>query len=126
MVLDTPERSPNYASRARGCNTAISADYNFCIGSQPRQQPQHGRFRHRNAACGRPEISACQMQEYRAAAACDARRAVVIDLDDKIIEVVVAPEAVAVLGPIQPDGLVVMAACGVFTPGVVSCNRANR
>lgn len=66
------------------------------------------------------------MQEYRAAAACDARRAVVIDLDDKIIEVVVAAEAVAALGPIQPNGLVVMAAGGVFTPGVFSCNRANR
>ena len=63
--------------------------------SQPRQQPQHRRLRHRHAAGGRPEILARQMQEYRAAAAGDARRGVVIDLDDEIIEVVVAPEPVA-------------------------------
>ena len=45
------------------------------------------------------------MQEYRAAAACDARRAVVIDLDDKIIEVVVTPQPVAADGLVQPDRL---------------------
>jgi hypothetical protein len=66
------------------------------------------------------------MQEYCAAAACDARRAVVVDLDDEIIEMVVAPETVTALGPNQPNRLVVMAACRVLTPGFLSRNRANR
>ena len=87
-----------------------SSDDNPGVRPEPPQQPQHRRFRHRYAAGGRPEILARQMQEYRAAAAPDTRRAVVIDLDDEIIEMVVAPEPVAAAAAIQPDRLVVVAA----------------
>src|ERR1700733_841992 len=66
------------------------------------------------------------MQEYRAAAAGDARRAVVIDFDNEIIEGVVAPESVAAATGIQPDRLVVMATQRVFTPGVFRQDGANR
>src|SRR5258706_10228033 len=65
------------------------------------------------------------MQEYRAAAAGDARRTVVIDLDNKIIEVIVALEPIAAAIAIQPHGLVVMAAPGGFAPGVFGSDSAN-
>src|SRR5258707_1158389 len=58
------------------------------------------------------------MQEHRAAAALDAGRAVVVDLDNEIVEVVVAPQPVAAAIAVQPHRSVVMSACGVFTPGV--------
>src|SRR6202021_325179 len=72
------------------------------------------------------EIPARQMQEYRAAPAGDARRAVVIDLDNEIIEMVVAPEPIAALLAIQPHRLVVMPARRVFTPGILGPDSANR
>lgn len=66
------------------------------------------------------------MQEYRAAAADDARRGVVIDLDDEIVEVVVALEPVAAVIAIQPYRPVVTAAMGVLAPAVLWLDGANR
>src|SRR3979409_2194297 len=66
------------------------------------------------------------MKEDRAAAAGNARAAVVIDLDNEIIEMVVAPEPVAAACPIPPHRPVVVPACGVFAPGVFRPNGANR
>src|SRR5260370_36933516 len=66
------------------------------------------------------------MQEYRAAAPGDARRAVMIDLDDKIVEMIVALEPVSALAAISPHRLIVMAALRIFTPGVVGPDGANR
>jgi len=66
------------------------------------------------------------VQEYRAATPGDARRAVVIDLDDKIVEMIVAPEPVAALAAIPPHRLIVVAALRIFTPGVVGPDGANR
>src|SRR4030081_1333487 len=66
------------------------------------------------------------MQKYRAAAAGNARRTVVIDLDNKIIEVIVALEPIAAAIAIQPHWLVVMAAPWVFAPGVFGSDSANR
>ena len=66
------------------------------------------------------------MQKYRAATAGDARRAVVIDLDDEIVEVVVALEPVTAVIPIPPHRLIVMAALRIFAPGVFGPNGANR
>src|SRR3982074_3276505 len=65
------------------------------------------------------------MQEYRAAATGDARRTVVIDLDNKIIEGIVALEPIAPPIASQPHRLVVMAAPGVFAPGVFGSDSAN-
>ena len=65
------------------------------------------------------------MQEYRAAAAGNARRGVVIDLDDEIVEMVVAPEPIATVIAIQPYRPVVMAAVGVLAPGVLRPDGAN-
>src|SRR6266481_6396756 len=66
------------------------------------------------------------MQKYRAATAGDAWRAVVIDLDDKIVEMIVAPEPVAALIVIPPHRLIVMAALRIFAPGVFGPDGANR
>src|SRR5258708_24837840 len=57
------------------------------------------------------------MQEYRAAAAGDARGSVVIDLDDEIVEVVVAPEPVAAAIAVEPNRLIIMAVARIFPPG---------
>ena len=66
------------------------------------------------------------MQEYCTAAADDAGGAVVVDLDNKIIKVVVAPEPVAGVIAVPPYWPVVMATCGVFTPGIIRPDGANR
>src|SRR5258708_13901052 len=66
------------------------------------------------------------MQEYRAAAAGDARGSVVIDLDDEIVEVVVAPEPVAAAIAVEPNRLIIMAVPRVFPPGVLRPEVPNR
>src|ERR1700722_5405874 len=66
------------------------------------------------------------MQEHRAATVRDAGRAIVVDLDDKIIEVILTREPIAVLLPIQPQWLVVMAARGVFAPRVFGPDGTRR
>jgi hypothetical protein len=66
------------------------------------------------------------MQKYRAATASDARRAVVIDLDNEIVEAVVAREPIAAAISVEPHRLVVMAAPGIFAPGVLPADGANR
>src|SRR5712664_2361437 len=111
MVFDIPE--------------CCSSDHDSGLGTQPRQQPQHGRLRHRHASCGRPEILARQMQEYRAAATGDAWGAVVIDLDNEIIEVVVARESIGAATGLEPYRLVVMAALRIFAPDVRGPNSAD-
>ena len=49
-----------------------------------------------------------------------------IDLDDKIVEMIVAPEPVAALAAIPPHRPIVVAALRIFAPGVVGPDRANR
>ena len=49
-----------------------------------------------------------------------------IDLDDKIIEVIVALEPVAALAAIPPHRPIVVAALRIFAPGVVGLDGANR
>jgi len=66
------------------------------------------------------------MQEYRAAAAGNARRGVVIDLDDEIVEMIVALEPVAAAIAVEPHGLIVVPALRVFAPGVFRPDGANR
>ena len=66
------------------------------------------------------------MQEYRAATAGDTRRAVVIDLDDEIVEMIIALEPVTAMVAIPPHRLIVMAAPRIFAPGVFGPDGANR
>src|SRR5258708_2333949 len=66
------------------------------------------------------------MQEHRAAAALDARMRVVIDLDMEVVGGIVAFGRVAALGRTEPHRLVVMAAAGVFAPGILGPDGADR
>jgi hypothetical protein len=65
------------------------------------------------------------MQKHRAAAAGDARPGVVIDLDDEIVEMIVAPEPVAALIRTQPQRLVVVTILRVLAPGVFRADGAH-
>src|ERR1700733_4817822 len=90
------------------------------------QELQHGRFLHRNASGGRRKIRANEMKEHRTAAAGNRGLRVVIDLDDEIVEMIVAPESVAAIIISECERPVVMAAQRVFTPGVLWADGANR
>src|SRR5258707_7061895 len=82
-------------------------------------------MRHGDAAGGRPEILPCQMQEDRAAAARYTRNRVVIDLDDKIIEMILTHQPVAALTVREPDWLIVVAVPRVFAPRIRGPGGAN-
>src|SRR5215470_4074751 len=62
---------------------------------EPREEAQQRRRMERDAAGGRSEALPRHMQEYGAAAAGGARPRVVVDLDDEVVEVIVAPQPVA-------------------------------
>src|ERR1700710_1208914 len=66
------------------------------------------------------------MQEYRAAPPSDARMGIVVDLDNEIIQVVVAPEPVSAQSRVQPHRLIVVPAGRIFTPGVFRSDGAHR
>src|ERR1700744_2809906 len=66
------------------------------------------------------------MKEHGAAAACDRGQRVVIDLDDVIIEMILAREPVAAGLAAESDRLIVMTAGRVFAPGIVGTYDANR
>src|SRR5689334_14885471 len=66
------------------------------------------------------------MQEHRAAAAGNPRTRVVVDLDYEIVEVVLAPQAVAALAAAETNRLIVMTIGRVFAPGVLGADRPDR
>ncbi len=49
-----------------------------------------------------------------------------IDLDDKIVEMIVALEPVTALVAIPPHRLIVVAALRIFAPGIIGPDGANR
>src|SRR6476620_9253671 len=65
------------------------------------------------------------MQEHRAAAPGNTRRSILVDLDNEIVEVIVARQPVATVVAVEPHRLVVMAGARVLAPGVFRANRAN-
>src|SRR5579871_662818 len=65
------------------------------------------------------------MKKHCAAATGNRGPRVVIDLDDEIVEVVVTRQPVAAAVAAKFQWPVVMAAGGVFAPGVVGTNRAD-
>src|SRR5258705_11771578 len=65
------------------------------------------------------------MQEHRAAAPGNTRRSIVVDLDNEIVEVIVARQPVATVVAVEPHRLVVMAVVRGLPPGVFRANRAN-
>ncbi len=83
----------------------------FVIETQPAVGPKFSRARCRNTALPRPAMRGAR---------------VVIDLDNEIIEVIVAPQPVAAAIAIQPHRLVVMAVVRILAPGVFGADGANR
>src|ERR1700733_3749160 len=90
------------------------------------QELQHGRLLHRNASGGRRKIRARQMKEHRTAAPDNPGLRVVIDLDDEIVEMIVAPQSITAVIMAERARPVVVAAGRVFTPGVPGADGANR
>lgn len=66
------------------------------------------------------------MEKYRTAKAGDPRGGVVIDFDDEIVEMVIAPQSITIVAATEFQRSIVMPAGWVFTPGVVRTNGANR
>src|SRR5262245_25833600 len=59
------------------------------------------------------------MEEHGAAATCHPGTHVVIDLDDEVVEAIIAPEAIAWFIGRPPERPVVAAVGGIFAPGDV-------
>lgn len=66
------------------------------------------------------------MEEYAAPAPCNAGACVVINLDDEIVKMIVAPKPVSGDVFAQMYRLVIAAVGWVFAPGVGSGNAAHR
>ena len=90
----------------------------------PRPGSRAGRCRRRksfaverDAAGGAGPVRPRHMHEHRAAAAGDARAGVVVELDDEVVEAVVAPEPVAWFIGRPPERPIVAPVGRVFAPG---------
>lgn len=103
----------------------LSPDQDPCLAIDPGEKPEHVGFRHRDAASGGRKSRTGKMKKDSAAAPGDARRCVVIDLDDEIVEMVVARQSVDTAGIVQLDWPVVMTVVWIFAPAVVRVNRPN-
>ncbi len=79
----------------------------------------------RNAACRRGEGRPGDVDEDGAAASGHPRPRVVVDLDDQVIEAVVAAEPVAWFIGRPPESVVVTPVMRVFAPCVVGADPAN-
>ena len=66
------------------------------------------------------------MNEHRAAASCNARPGVVVDLHDHVVEMILAREPVAALVRLALDRAVVAVVMRIFRPGVVRSRPSGR
>src|ERR1700688_656242 len=111
---DKPRRrSRSIAGRLWG-----SPDHDPRVGAQPDEEPAEAPGRERDAARGGAKSGAGQMQEDRAAAAGNARARVVIELDEEVVEMVVAPQPVACRVGAELDRPIVAAVARMLAPGV--------
>src|SRR5437588_9056182 len=95
------------------------------FGPEPREQLTQPRPRHGDASFGRGEPRPGHMDEHRAAAPGHARPGVVINFDNKIIELIIAPEPVAGASGRDFDMPVVAPISRVLAPGVAGTDRAR-
>ena len=96
------------------------------LGPSARQQPPQLSRPQRHAARRRAQIRPRHVHEHGAAAAGDARAGVVVDLDDEVVEPVVAPQPVAWFIGRAAERPVVAAVARVLAPGVVRRDPADR
>src|ERR1043166_1720263 len=90
------------------------------------EQPSQRLLGEGQTACGWAEIRARHMDEYGAAASTHQRPTVVVDLDDEVVEPIVAPQAVAGLAVGEPNGPVVAAVRRVLAPAILMGDAAHR
>ena len=79
------------ARRQRDFRRARLGNPNLRIFIELCHQPPQIAERHRDAARGRPQIFTREMKKYRAATSRHAWSRIVVDLDDEIVEMIVAP-----------------------------------
>jgi hypothetical protein len=65
------------------------------------------------------------VNEHGAAAAGDARAAVVVDLDEEVVKPIVAPEPVASVIGRPPEWPVISAVSGIFAPSQIGCDTSD-
>src|SRR5262249_55498881 len=102
------------------------ADVDPGILAKPREQAREILNAKRNAARRRHQPGARKMNEHRAPAIGDARPRIVLELDDQVVQVIVAPKPVPWRLGRKSYGPIVAAVSGVFTPGVIPADRAQR
>src|SRR5947209_13965429 len=79
-----------------------------------------------DAAGSRPKSGAREVKKNRAAATRDPRPRVVVEFDEEIVEVIVAPQTVARRIGREPDRPVIPAVVRIFAPGVRDADAAQR
>ncbi len=99
---------------------------NPCVRSHTLEQPCQRPAAQSDAPGRRRKALTREMDEYRAAAPGNARARIVVDLDDEVVEVILAPEPVARLVGPAAEGAVVAPVGGVLVPGIVRADRPDR
>jgi hypothetical protein len=89
------------------------------------QQSRQRIFLQPNASRGRRKAVTGQMDEHGAASPGDTRAGVVVDLDNEVVEMVIAPEPVAGLVGPAAERTVVAPFSGVLAPGIVGPDRPD-
>ena len=79
-----------------------------------------------DASSGRSKARPRHVNEHRASAAGDSWTAVVVQLDDQVVEAIGSPEPVAGMVRRKTDWLVVAAVGRVFAPAVVAVDAPDR
>jgi len=117
--------NPSFTMKIRKAER-ISADHDPGAPRGAGDQASQRSYGERHASGGRGEARPGHVHEHGAAASGDPRPGVVIQFDDKIVEMIGALEPVARLLRLKPDRLIVMAVAGVLAPAVVAPNATHR
>src|SRR5260370_1664389 len=116
-------RATNKAKHA--AEAAGSPDHDPRAGAESDEKPAKALRRERDAARGGAKSGAREVHKDRAAAAGNARARVVIELDEQVVEIIVAPQPVACRIGGQLDRPVVAAVARVLAPGVGLADAAH-
>ena len=90
-----------------------------------RSSKQHRAAGQPDTACGGSEFFARQMDKHGAAAFRDTRLRIVVDLDNEIVQVILAHQPVAGLARLTCDCTIIVTVGGIFGPGVGRRDRAD-
>lgn len=97
-----------------------------CLSRQPGEKPQQIFATQADAARGRREPVAGDMDEDRAAAAGNAGPRIVVDLDNEVVEPVDALEPIARFTGRAPERLVITAISRPLAPGIFGPDPSHR